>query len=415
VPLLTVADLLSVSTQADALQLELTICAALGLPTTAWQSLSPEMAILGTNSQIVSTYSATVSQIAQGGFASSAAVVPGSGSLVDGNGFTTTWMDLISVNNYNVFRVTPTFANGPVPVNNTAAGSYPFVAGQLKFQNAITGATYTNTGAGTIPTPATGFNIQVQADAAFPGNAGTTPAGQSLVMLTPLSGVTPQPQVTSLIGNNIETNAALLLRCQAKLGSLSPNGAAQAYLFVATSIPTVATQASATFPFNVLPYTVSSPITRVATLLNILNGSVGVYVADSAGAPPGGDVTTVFNAIQALCTPLSVTSTVSAVGTLALNLYFNVYVPKSSGLSATAVLNNIDAAIAAFCSTVPIGGYTGQTANEIPYDLLIDVIMNANKGTVDLQLLTPSGNLPIAATSVPVPGTRNPASQVFFV
>ena len=104
-PLLTVSDLLSVSTQADALQLELTICAALGLPTTAWQPLSPEMAILGTNSQIISSYSVTVSQIAQGGFASSAAIIPGTGTLVDGNGYTTTWMDLISVNNYNVSRV----------------------------------------------------------------------------------------------------------------------------------------------------------------------------------------------------------------------------------------------------------------------------------------------------------------------
>jgi hypothetical protein len=105
----------------------------------------------------------------------------------------------------------------------------------------------------------------------------------------------------------------------------------------------------------------------------------------------------------------------AAVGAVPLNLYFNVYVPLSLGLSAASVLNNIDTAIAVFCSTVPIGGYTGATANEVPYDLLIEVIMNANKGTVDLQLLNPPNNLPIAPTSVPVPGTRNPASQVFFV
>jgi hypothetical protein len=406
---------MSVSTQADALSLELTICAALGLPTTAWQPLSPEMAILGVNSQIVATYSITVSEIAQGGFASSAAVIPGTGLLVDGAGFTTTWMDLVSINVYDVTRVPPTFATGNVSVNNTSAIAYPFTVGQLHFQNAITGATYSATANGTIPSGAVGFNVPVQADAAWPGQLGTSPAGQTLVLLTPLSGVAPQPLAISLIGNNIETNAALLARCIAKLGSLSPDGAAQAYNFVATSIPTPATQAQATFPFNVLPFTVTAPITRVATQLNTLNGVVGVYVADAAGAPPGGDVTTVAAAIQMLCTPLSVTTTAAAVGTVALNLLFNVYILKSAGIGVAAALNAIDTAIALFCSNVPIGGYTGSIPNIVPYDDLIDVIMNANKGTVDLQLLTPGGNLPVAPTSVPVPGTRNPACQVFFV
>jgi hypothetical protein len=415
-PLLSVADLLSVSTQADALALELTICAALGLPTTAWQALSPEMAILGVNSQIVSTYSSTVSQIAQGGFASSAATIPGTGTLVDGNGFTTTWMDLVSINNYNVVRIPPTFANGgPVILTNSGAITYVKQVGEIHLQHPITGATYSNTAPVTL-TAGFSIGINVQADAGFPGASGTAAAGTILILLTPMSGVAITiPLPVSLIGTNIETNAALLLRGQAKLGSLSPNGAAQAYNFVATSIPTVATQAVATFPFNVLPYTVTSPITRVVTLLNLITGTVGVYIADAAGAPPGPDVTTVAAAIQALCTPLAVTSTVAAVGTVPLNLLFNVYILGSTGVSAAVALANIDLAIATFCSNVPIGGFTGSVPNIVPYDELIDVIINANRGTVDLQLLNPSGNLPIGLTSVPVPGTRNPASQVFFV
>jgi hypothetical protein len=415
VPLLTVSDLLSVSTPADALSLELSICAALGLPTTAWQPLSPEMAILGANAQIVATYSVTVSQIAQGGFASSAAVIPGTGTLVDGNGFTTTWMDLVSVNVYNVTRIPPTFALGNVTVANSGAISYPFTTGQLHFQNAITGATYSNTGSGTIAASPSTTTIQIQADAAFPGTLGTTPSGQTLVLLTPLSGVSPQPLAATLTGNNIETNSALLQRCIAKLGSLSPNGASQAYNFVATSIPTVATQAQATFPFNQLPYTVTAPITRVATLLNVATGNVGVYIANASGSPPGGDVTTVAAAIQSLATPLSVTSIVAAVGTVALNLLYNVFISTSSGLSVAAAKANIDTAIALFCSTVPIGGQTGSVPNIVPYDELIDVIFNANRGTVDLQLLNPSGNLPIAPTSVPVLGVTQSGSQVFFV
>ena len=206
------------------------------------------------------------------------------------------------------------------------------------------------------------------------------------------------------------------MRCQNKLGSLSPDGAAQAYQFVATSIPTAATQATATFPFNVLPFVVSAPITRVATFLNTLTGTVGVYVADAAGVSPGRRRDGRIRAIQMLCTPLSVTSTVAAVGTVPLNLLFNVFISKSSGLLTATVLSNIDTAIANYCASVPIGGVTGSQPNIVPYDELVDVIMNANgSASVDLQLLNPGGNLPIATTSVPVPGTRSPSCQVFFV
>jgi Baseplate J-like protein len=412
VPLLTVADLLSVSTQADALQLELTICAELGLPTTAWQPISPEMAILGANSQIVATYSVTVSQIAQGGFASSAAVIPGTGTLVDGNGFTTTWMDLVSINVYNVSRFPPTFARGgPVILTNTGAIAYTKAVGEIHLQNPSTGATYSNVDP-VIISAHVSVGINVQADAAWPGALGTVIQGTTLILLTPMSGVSiVVPLPLSLVGTSIETNAALLLRCIAKLGSLSPDGSPQAYNFVATSIPTPATQSQATFPFNELPYTVSAPINRVATLVNIVNGVVGVYIANAGGVPSGADVTTVSNAIQALCTPLSVTSNVSAVTEVPLNLFYNVYVQNSSGRE-NAIKQNINSAVNAFCSTAPIGGFSTSQPNIIPYDELVDVIMNANRGTVDLQLYNPPGNVAIASTSVPTLGTTNGGSQV---
>ena len=420
--LLSVSDLLTVTTFQDALDLELAIAATLGLPTSAWQPISAEMAILGVNAQIVTTYSLNVNQIAAGGFPTSAATIAATGATNnDGSGFLTTWMDLCSVSYYNVSRVPASFATGNVSVLNTSSTPYSFVVGQLHFQNAITGATYSNTAVGTIAATAT-TTLQIQADAGFPGASGTTPSGQTLILLTPLSGVTPQPLVTGLVGNNVETNAALLARGQAKLGSLSPNGAAQAYNFVATSLPTPAARPTATFPFNSLvdstgaSITVSSPITRVATLLNPATGVVGVYVANASGAPSGGDITEVAAAIQATCVPLAVTATVAAVGTVALNVLYNVYVRRSTGLSAAQVIANIDAALTVFCENTPIGGYSTTAPNIIPYDLLIDVIENANPGTVDLTLINPGGNLPIGTTSVPVLGTtQSTSANVFFV
>ena len=420
-PILSVSDLLTVTTQADALALELSICAALGLPTSAWQPLSAEMAILGANSQIVSTFSIEVNQIAQGGFPSSAATIAATGSTNnDGSGFLTTWMDLCLTAYYNVTRIPSAFATGPMSVVNTSATSYPFVVGQLHFQNPITGATYSNLAVGTIAASGT-TTIQVQADAGFPGGSGTMASGIP-ILLTPLSGVTPQPLTVPLVGTNIETNAAALSRGQAKLGSLSPDGAAQAYVFVATSIPTPASRAAAPFPFSSLvtsaniPITVTAPITRAATQLNPSSGVVGVYIANAAGAPSGPDVAAVFAAIQALSTPLSVTVTVAAVGTVPLNVLYNVFVKQSTGLSAAQVLANIDSALTAFCQATPIGGYTTSAPNIVPYDELIDVIINANPGTLDLQLNNPGGNLPIGPTSVPVLGTtQSTSANVFFV
>ena len=40
-----------------------------------------------------------------------------------------------------------------------------------------------------------------------------------------------------MVGSNAETNAALLTRCQNKLGAISPNGASQAYVYVVDSLP----------------------------------------------------------------------------------------------------------------------------------------------------------------------------------
>jgi hypothetical protein len=421
-PLLSVSDLLTVTTAPDALNLELSIAAGLGMPTTAWQPISVEMTILAVNAQIVASYSVAINQIAAGGFPTTAATIPATSTNNDGNGFFMGWEDLCLLNYYNIIRNPVTFATGNFTVNNVSAIGYgPFTPGTLHFQHPITGATYSNTGTVSISGSTSGQTIAVQADAGFPGNAGTIAAGVTPILLTALSGVQPQPVSTSLVGNNIETNASALLRGQAKLGSLSPNGASQAYTYVASTVPVPANRATAVFPFNELvdatntAITVSSPITRVATQLNPITGTVGVYVANAAGAPSGADILELGSAIQALSVPLSVTAFVAAVGTLALDLFFNVYVKTSSGLSSAQVLANIDAAVQVFCQNTPIGGYTTTTANIIPFDLLVETIMNANPGTQDLQLLNPAGDLAISTTAVPVPGTRNPASQVFFV
>lgn len=295
------------ATQVNALGVELAIAQGLGLPVTAWQPLGVARTILATNATIVSQYSQTVSFLAQGAYASYAAL------MVDSFGNPiTTWMDLRSVDQYNVPRIQATQASGNVPVTNTSGIAYSYSPNNpLHFQNpGGTNQTYTSLTSGTISASSTATSVVVvQADAAYIGAAGTVGSGTTLTLLTPLAGVTVQPLTASLVGSNAETNAALLARCQNKLGSLSPNGASQAYVYIVDSLPVfgsvLPTGLLFTAPSSSNPYGVVSTITRATTSLVIGSGIINVYVANAAGAPFGvaeGPISGITNAVPAIVT-----------------------------------------------------------------------------------------------------------------
>jgi baseplate J-like protein len=382
---LSLADLVAPATSSDVLGIELSVAQDLNLPTTAWQPLGQVRTVLATSATLVSMYSSTVNLIAQGGYASYAAL------MVDANGTPiTSWMDLIGTNNYNEDRVQASAASGPVPVSNSLATSYPYTIGQLRFQNPATGATYSNTAVGTVS--ASGAStIQVQADQAWLGSQGTSGAGIVLTMLTPLPGVSVTALTTSLVGADEETNAAYLTRCQNKLGTLSalgqingvpapvsPGGAPQSYEFVATSIPQAATASP------VWPYTVTSPITR-CTVTNG-PGNVVVVIANAEGTPPAPDTTAVTNALQFLCDPQGVTLSVFGATNFAIALTLTVYVRANGNLTSTQVIANIEDDLATYLATVKIGGVTTSKPNILPRSEVIATIMGANASTVDLDL-----------------------------
>jgi len=284
---LTLSDLVTPSSAADILSLELTTAQNLGLPITSWQPLDPSRTIFQINGQVASFYSSTVALIAQGGYLSYAA------TMVDAYGNPITgWMDLVGQNQYNVTRVPPTSAAGPVSVTNATGTSYAYSpSSPLQFQNASTGATYTSTGTGTV-SPSTSSTVQVQADQNWIGQPGTSGSGVVLVLLTPLAGVTVNALTASLVGSNAELNANYLTRCQSKLASLSPNGGKGAYVYVAESIPVFGSvlPTGATFlaPTSTQPYGVTTAVTRTTVALNTGSGIVTAYVANANGAVPGG-------------------------------------------------------------------------------------------------------------------------------
>lgn len=412
--IVSLSDLVAPASSNDVLALELSIAQALNLPTTAWQPLSMARTLLATRAQIISRYASVVNLIAQGGYASYAAL------MVDVNGTPiTTWMDLILSDNFNVQRIPITFAAGPVTVSNSTASPYAYSIGQLRFQNPTTGATYFNTLNGTIAAgPSVFTDIIVQADQAFGGTAGTSGAGVTLTMLTPLPGVTVVPLSDSLVGQNAESNGAALTRAQSKLGTLSalgqlagttppvaPGGSQQSYDFVIRSIPT-ASVASSTWPFRVV-----TPITRV-TMVNSL-GAVFPFVANAAGPLPIGDLNAAQAAVAFLCAPQAIAVQVQNAANAPVDVSYTVYVRASGMVPDLTITTNIADALAQYFATVPIGGITTSSPNIIPIAEIENVIFDANPGiTLDLTMNGPTTDVFVGVGNVPTLGPGGVAKVV---
>lgn len=291
--LVTLNQLVTPVTYSDALSNELDIAAGLGLPTTAWQPIDPVRTFFTTTAQVISNYSVTINLIAQGAYASYAAIIPGVDANVDSNGYETTWMDLRASDQYNVQRVEAGQGTGTLVLANSTTSTFgsPYMPGTLHFQSPL-GSQPTFTNQETVSIAASGnTSVAIVADAAFPGASGNVPNGTTLTLVTPLIGVTVSALTSAIVATPQETNASLLARCQNKLGSLSPNGPSQAYKYVVTSIPVVNSTLPDgsiwTQPTTQYPYGVKAAVTRAGPVLSIGSGVIYVYVANSAGPPEG--------------------------------------------------------------------------------------------------------------------------------
>ena len=407
----TLAQLVAPITPADALALELATATALGLSVTSWEPLDPSRTIFQIEGNIISLYAGTVNLIAQGGYASYAAlIVDGSGNPI------TTWMDLLTPNNYNTIRFASGYASGPVPYANTNSASYPYSPNNpLHFQYPTSGgATYTSVGTGTLGGSGSG-TVTVQADAAFTGSSANAATGVILNLITPLPGVTIGPLTQPLVGTPQETNQQLLQRSLNKIGALSaltlvqqgttpvppnPSAPASAYDFVATSIPPGT-------PSTSWPYYVSARITRTQTISNPATGVVNVYLANAAGVPASGDVAVIAAAIGALSVGQCVTCSVQAASALTVNINYTIYFRRSAGFTETQILAAILTALTNYFSAFPIGGVNTTAQGIMPISEVEDNVFDALPGTVDLTLTIngSGGNLVVGQGNVPVLGT----------
>ena len=381
----TLNDLVTPITPEQALATELTQAALLGLDTTAWQPVQPARTILAINAAIISAYSSYVNQVAKGGFASYAA------TLTDSNGAPiTSWLDLVSQQVYATTRIPATYAAGSVTITNASVSTYgPFAPGQLIVSNPTTGAQYGNDATVTLAPGST----TVAVTALLPGTVASSAIGQITALVTPLVGVSCT-NAAAFVGDPAESNAGLLARDLAKLGTLSPNGPSQAYYAVATGI------LDPTQPWY--DPALSAPITRCVSIP--APGLVQTYIANAAGTTNGGDLAIVNTEIQIWAVPLGTTATVAWANPVAVNIAATVYVPASAGLSPTQVTAACTNALAAYIETLPIGGVTGATANIVPYSELLATIARAVP-TTSVTLSAPASDVSLAVTDVATLGS----------
>ena len=380
---LALSDLLSPLTADEVMTDELAIATTLGLTVTAWQPVSVARAIYQTNAQVIANLTnQMVTNIAAGGFATTAAALP-----------TFTWMDLVSEQVYNVTRIPATQATLDstefTVTNSSGAIQGPFAINELLFVNPATGKQFQNTAAVTLALGANGVAIEAQEA----GAASTSGPGTITQLATPIVGVTCTNSAAA-VGTDAETNAQLLQRDQAKLGALSPNGPAQAYYFVATSL------LDSTQPFY--NANLSEPITRVSTVSS--PARVKVYLANAAGAPSAPDVAIVDAAFQVWCVPLGTTATAYAAGETSIAVTATVYIPSSAGVDATQLQTAIGAALATYFESIPIGGVTGSSPNIVPRSQIIAVIDETETQIADIVLTLPATDTSVPTTKVPVLG-----------
>ena len=402
----TLAQLIAPVSAASALGTMYTLANNLGLTTTAWQPLGMARTIYATMSQAVSATVTYVNLVAQGGYATTAAL------MVDANGNPiTTWMDLISADNYNTIRNPAIQAAGMVDFANTTAVPYTYQAGQLHIKNPLTGATYSNTTAATIaaaPTPPTAIHtlIEMSADLTYPGTTGTMASGIP-VLVTPLPGVSVSAlglfdSSASLVGANAETNQQLLARDQAKLGMIAPNGAGTALEYVATTNWATAPSTVTGQPIAALILAAlgspSQPINRAREALNPITSIVTLYCANANGAPLAADIAIVQALEQALAVPTGMTLVAAACTTLSIVLHPTIYIIGPPGTISADAAN----AVAAYFAEVPIGGIPGSTAGGVPRSSIEEAIASVAPAFIVEIESGAGGVIPLNSTQIPI-------------
>ncbi len=378
---LALSDLITTEDRDSVLATLLAVSALLNAPTTSWQEGAPILTMLTTAAQKLSDLTTVAAEITKGGF----------GELLPSDA----WADRWALSRFNVTRVPAVAAAGTVTiVAGASASGHTYQVGEIIIAHASTHQTYRNTAPVTIVASTTLTLVPFAAD--VPGIIGTAAPGSITVIVSSIIGLTVTNPV-SFLGSDAELTPALVTRARAKLGSLSPNGAKDAYNFIAT-----------TPAFS----TTSVPITRTRTVGDPTSPNITVYLATAAGAPTGGDVTIVQNAINANVEPWGANATAVAASEHVIAITYQAWV-KGSQLTAAQIQTAIGNALATFFATLSLGGYViAPDTGDVYIETLQQVIASATAGIQRVVVSLPASSVALSPNEVATLGTILPTVTI---
>lgn len=363
---------------------------SVGLPVTTWAPGDPTDATFQGHTLVLDALEEVVSRWIRATFLDTAAA---DSALYD-------WLVWIAYQGFGYVARTASYATTQVTLSNAGGGDYPFAAGEVTFKSSVTGATYHNTAAFWLtPGPGTTATVDVEADE--PGSASSAGIGEIDTLSTPLDGVTCT-NAAAAIGLDAEAATNIVSGCRAKLAMMSPNGARDAYRYVAVTPALSGTSA----------------VTMARSSGDSATGDVSVLVAGPnmpIGAP---DLALVLDAFTRLCTPLCITPAVASATAKVVNVTYRAWGYASWGVTAAEAHDAIEAALQAWFAERPIGGDIEPPATS--GTLYVNMIEAAIKGTradkiTRVEVTVPASAVALTYDEKPTCGTVTASSAFTFI
>ncbi len=320
----TLSELITVDDSDEVLTFMLTQLAERGFPTTAWATGSVVYSILKVESLTIADKLALIASIARGG-------------LLDLS--TGGWLDLLAASAYDLERDEAQFTSGTVRISCAAGlGPHNLSAGAGWIVATSSGLRFNSTNSGTVVIPSGGY-VDVTFRAEHAGASYNLAIGAALRLATPaLPGVTAaftdsgSGNWLTEQGTDGETDVDLRLRCRSRWASIGLQKTIDAYVFLATATPDVATRPTRVYVDATNP---RGPAT------------LDVWIAGPAGPVSVGDETLVRAWLEARKSPATDLQTENATALdvdVVADIYYDAAFPNAVAEAEAAVIAVINAA-----------------------------------------------------------------------
>lgn len=372
----TLATQLITNTKATIYQLALDVATTLGLPVTSWLPGDPTRSDYHVVAEELEAVELVIANFVASGF------------LDHAEDF---WLTLLADQVFDVQRTSAAYATCTILLTNAGGGYFNPQPGDITVKSSTSDQTYHTTDGGTLASgPGTTLELDVVADVA--GSAGSASIAEINTLVTTMLSVTVS-NTTAATAVDEESDQALRARCRAKLGSLSPNGPRDAYVYVATT-----------------PSLSGTPnVTRARAFADSPTGLVTLYLAGPSGAVAGADRTLVEAGIVAYATPLTITPTVLSATNVIVAVTYQLWLYASVGVTAAEAQVAVEAALDAMFVSRPIGGdvITGSGAL---YLTMIESVIRAvyPQHSFRVSVSLPTGDTALDPNEVAVKGAVTP-------